>query len=98
MKQDVINSNDKNIDSIDLNDTPEYELKFVDRTLKTNEEKVANEIKENLTVTYKYYEIAYNNEVIESVDTLEEATQIVEEVKVDNEELNLSIIEKYIQN
>ena len=90
----------ENVDTVDLKETPEYELKFVDRTLKTNEEEVASKIEENLVVTYKYYEIALNDEEIEKVNTIEEAEEVVNQIKEDNsdEDLDLTILEKYTQN
>lgn len=89
----------QNIDAIDLAETPEYELKLVSRTQKTNEDEVINQVEENLIITYKYYEIALNNETVEAVDTLEEAENLVNQLNENNEEdLNLSIIEKYTQD
>ena len=83
-----------------MKENPEYELKLVDRTLKTNDDQIINEIQENLLITYKYYEIAFNNEKINSVNTIEEAEELIKQIKDDNEEkeLDLSIIEKYTQN
>ena len=83
-----------------MKEKPEYELKLVDRTLKTNDDQIVNEIQENLLITYKYYEIAFNNEKINSVNTIEEAEELIKQIKDDNEEkeLDLSIIEKYTQN
>ena len=53
-----------------------------------------------MIITYKYYEIALNNETIESVNTIEEAEELVNDIKVNNteKELDLSIKEKYTQN
>lgn len=101
IRKNILDNNTvNNIDTIDIAKTPEYELKLVDKTLKTNEEQVSNKIEENLTITYKYYEIALNNEVIDSVDTLELAEKLVNEIKEENKEKepDLSIIEKYTQN
>ncbi len=83
-----------------MKENPEYELKLVDRTLKTNDDQIVNKIQENLLITYKYYEIAFNNEKINSVNTIEEAEELIKQIKDDNEEkeLDLSIIEKYTQN
>ena len=83
-----------------MKENPEYELKLVDRTLKTNDDQIINEIQENLLITYKYYEIAFNNEKINSVNTIEEAEELIKQIKDDNEEkeLDLSVIEKYTQN
>lgn len=96
----VIATSQKNIDTVEMKENPEYELKLVDRTLKTNDDQIINEIQENLLITYKYYEIAFNNEKINSVNTIEEAEELIKQIKDDNEEkeLDLSIIEKYTQN
>ena len=57
-------------------------------------------MEDEVVVTYKYYDIAYKNETIESVNTIEEAKELVNELKKENEnkELDLSIIEKYTNN
>ena len=90
----------KNVDTVDLNEIPEYELKFVDRTLETNEKEVASKIEENLVVTYKYYEVALNDKELEKVNTIEDAENIVNQIKEENggKELDLTIVEKFTQN
>ena len=89
-----------NVDTVDLKETPEYELKFVERNLEPNEEEVASKLEENLVITYKYYEIALNDEELQKVDTIEEAEEVVNQIKEDNneEDLDLTILEKYTQN
>ena len=98
LKQEV--EQGKNIETVDLKQNPEYELKFVDRNLETNEEEVSDKLEDNLVITYKYYEIALNDEQIEKVDTIEDAEEIVNEIKEQNneEELDLTIAEKFTQN
>lgn len=99
IKATVIKNEEKNIDNIELVENPEYELKLVNRTLKNNETEVAEKMQENLKITYKYYEIALNNKTVNSVNTLEEAEQLVTNVNENkNEELGLSIVEKYTDN
>ena len=89
----------KNIDNIDLKEIPEYELKLVDRALKTSEEELAENLKDNVVITYKYYEIALNDRVVNSVNTIEEAEDLINSLKEENkEELDLNIIEKYTNN
>ena len=90
----------KNIDNIDQKSEPRYELKFVEKTETTNEEEVASKIEENTIITYKYYDIALDNQTVETVDTIEEAEEVVNQAKLENgdQDLNLSIIEKYTQN
>lgn len=100
IKSNIVENENKNIDTIDIKQSPAYELKLINRTLKTNEDQIANNIKEDLIITYKYYEIALNNEIIELVNTIEEAEDLVNNIKEENteKELELSIKEKYTQN
>ena len=100
LKNEIISGETKNVDSINLSEEPEYELKLINRTLETNEKKIATEIEDEVVVTYKYYDVAYKNETIQSVDTIEEAEEIVNEIKENNSEqdVDLTIIEKYTEN
>ena len=97
LKTSLIEEN-KNVDNIELKSDPEYELKLINR--ETNEEQIASKIEEDAIITYKYYDIALNNETIETVNTIEEAEEIVNQAKNENteQELDLSILEKYTQN
>lgn len=99
LKTSLIEEN-KNVDNIELKSDPEYELKLVNRETKTNEEQIASKIEEDAIITYKYYDIALNNETIETVNTIEEAEEIVNQAKNENteQEVDLSILEKYTQN
>ena len=100
LKEEMTENTSKNIDNISLNKEPEYELKLVDRTENTKEDSLVEELKEEVTITYKYYEIAVEETVIEKVDTSEEAEELINEIKEENnsEEMHLSIVEKYTQN
>ena len=101
VKKAIIEKEEKNVDAIDMKTIPEYELKLVDRTIETKEEEMVANIEKDLEVdiTYKYYEIAVNQETIDSVNTIEEAEELVKQVKGKNQEkqLDLSIIEKYTE-
>lgn len=99
LKTSLIEEN-KNVDNIELKSDPEYELKLINRETKTNEEQIAIKIEEDAIITYKYYDIALNNETIETVNTIEDAEEIVNQAKNENteQELELSILEKYTQN
>lgn len=95
----IINYSSKNVDSVELNQTPSYELKFVDKNEQTNEQEIIIAMQKDVTITYKYYEIALDDEVIESVDKKEDAESIVSELKsTHDEDLNLTISEKTTQN
>ena len=100
LKEEITESSDKTIEDVSLNKEPEYELKLVSRTENTEEKEVVQELKEEATVTYKYYEIAVQETVVEKVNTSEEAEELVNEIKEENdsEEIDLSIVEKYTQN
>ena len=100
LKEEIAESSSKTIEDICLNEQPEYELKLVSRTENTEEKEVVQELKEETTVTYKYYEIAVQENVVEKVNTSKEAEELVNEIKKENnsEEINLSIVEKYTQN
>lgn len=97
VKQSIIQDEQKNIDHITIKTNPKYELEFVDKTIETKEERMIETVKQEVEITYKYYELALNNETIELVDTLEEAEDLSNKVKEENQEkdLALSIIEKY---
>ena len=104
IKDSIEETENKNVDSVIIEEEPECELKLIDRTLETNEEEVIEKIEENTTVTYKYYEIAVDDTVLEKVNTIDEAEELVNEIKVENEEkisqegLVLNIKEQYTQN
>lgn len=100
VKENIINDSNKNVETVDLKEQPIYELKLVNRTENTEEDKIIEKIKEDVTVTYKYYEVALNNKVVETVDTSKEAEELVSEIKNNeiDENINLSIVEKYTNN
>lgn len=100
IKEDIINDSNKNIEAVDLKEQPIYELKLVNRTENTEEDRIIEKVKENAIVTYKYYEVALNNNVVETVDTSKEAEELVSEIKSNEiaENINLSIVEKYTSN
>lgn len=77
------NYKSKNIESVEINDTPKYELKLVDKSQETNEDEVLIAMQKDMKITYKYYDILINSEKIESVNTLEEAEQLVNEIKTE---------------
>lgn len=100
LKEKVQAEEEKSIEAIDIKISPEYKLKLVNRTEETNEAEIAKKLIENANITYKYYEVALNNEVIEAVDTSEEAEELVKEIKEknNNQEYNISIAERYTNN
>ena len=87
VKESILTANtNKNIDSITITQNPEYELKLINRTQETNEEEIINKIEKNVEITYKYYEIALNNETVEQVNTVEEAENLINTIKEEENE------------
>ena len=100
LKQEITENTNKTVEGITLKEQTEYELKLISRTENTEEETFVEELKDEITVTYKYYEIAVQETVVEKVNTSEEAEELVNEIKKENDsgEINLSVVEKYTQN
>ena len=103
IEEKVINQEGEYIADISLIQEPEYNFKLLKRTSELNVDDVIEKLKTSDTVTtYKYYEVALNNETKSYVKTLEEAEKVVNEIKEefadDNLELNLQINEKYTES
>lgn len=93
--ENVENYSKENIESAELTATPEYELKLVNKSQDENEDEVIMALQNELEITYKYYEIASNNEVIENVKDEETAEKLVNEIKeLSNNEVELTVNEK----
>ena len=87
-------NNVENIAYIDLEELPVYELKFVKKSEATDEkEKVLEAVKEAATIYYKVYEITLTGEVIAYVGTMEESEKVVGQLKADDENLEISVLE-----
>lgn len=98
VENNVINYTAKNVDNVEVKETPTYELTFVNREEKTNEQEIIIAMQKDMEITYKYYEIAFEDEIIDSVDTKEQAEEIVNDLKKDDEKINLTINEKITTN
>ena len=95
IQENVENYSKENIESAELTATPEYELKLVNKSQDENEDEVIIALQNELEITYKYYEIASNNEVIENVKDEETAEKLVNEIEeLSNNEVELTINEK----
>ena len=96
IEENILSYNSKNVDTVELKKAPTYELKFVDWQEKTNEQDVLIAAQKQMEITYKYYQIALNNNVIETVDAYEDAQNIIDEIKQDekNKDVDLKIIEQ----
>lgn len=77
---DIREYSGKNVVKVSLNNEPSYELKFIDRSIDTNEEEIITKLQEDATITYKYYEVALNDNEKTYVNTQEEAEEVVKEI------------------
>jgi len=90
-----------NVAFVTMNQFPEYKLQLVSRTVKTNENEIIENIKNSSEITYKYYAVTFNDNVEGYLNTLEEAEQLVSEIKAENKgnlDLNIGIREYYTVN
>lgn len=92
--------NGKVIDNITFNNEPSYELSLIERNQKISEEEVLTAVKQEMQITYQYFEIALDGNTVDAVNTKSEAEDLVKLLKQENssDNLDLSIIEKYTQN
>lgn len=98
---DEILSHTGNVAFVTVNQFPEYKFEFVSRKEQTSEDELINSLKQNAETTYKYYAVTFNNETKAYVNTLEEAQQIVADIKTEysnNSQLDVGISEFYTVN
>lgn len=103
IEEEIISQEGEYIANVSLAEEPEYKLKLLKRINNLNEDELIKKIKTtNTVITYKYYEVALNNETKSYVKTLEEAEKVVNEIKKEfaeyDLELNLQINEKYTES
>lgn len=101
ISDEIINQVGANIDFVILNSKPEYELKLINRNQETNEEAIIAKLKEDTSITYKYFAVTLDDKVKSCVNTIDDAKKVVEDIKTANSneiELNLQVIEKFTNN
>ena len=98
VEENIINYDSKNVDNVTLNSNPEYELKLVNKTEETNEDGVLIALQKEMNITYKYYDIMVDGQKVESVDTKEDADNLVTMLKSNDNQLNIEIAEKTTTN
>ena len=95
IKNNIEDLNQSNIENIELTKKPEYEFKLVEKSQEENDDEIIVALQKELEITYKYYEIASKDEVIENVEDKETAEKLVNEIKeLSDSEINLTINEK----
>ncbi len=92
----IKNYKSKNVYNVEIQDEPEYALKLVSRSQETNEGEIVMAMQKDMIITYKYFDIYVDGQKASSVDTLEKAQEIVDEIKQKGE--NAEIIEAETQD
>ena len=91
IKNEILEHNG-NVAFVTIKQFPEYKLELVNRQQQTNEDELIKALKENAEITYRYYAVTFNGETKSFVNTLEEAENLVAEIKEEySENLNLDI-------
>lgn len=99
--QNMLNHKDANIAFVDIDVLPEYQLMLVNNDTILNEEEVIAKIEETSKVTYKLYAVTLEGEEKSIVNSLEEAEQIVSDMKEkyeDSVKFTIGIHEVYTQS
>ena len=81
ISNEIINQEGSNIDFVILNAQPEYELKLMSKNQKTDEDTIIAKLKDETSITYKYFAVTLDNEVQAAVNTLDEAKTVVNDIK-----------------
>lgn len=96
VNEQLCENQEENIAFADIKETPEFQLKLVDKDMETTEEQVLANIKENADVTYYRYAITINGETKEYVNSMQEAETIIAKVEEEiNPEVDFGIIKEY---
>ena len=101
IEEKILNQEGDYIENISLIEKPEYKITLLKRTKNLNESEVIEKLKtSNTVITYKYYEVALNNETKTCVKSLEDAQEVVSEIKEEfsDENLELQINERYTES
>lgn len=98
---EYVNESGKSVAFLIEENLPQYNFKFVSDLEEIDTEEVMAKVKENKIVTYKSYAIVLNDEIKTYVDTIEEADQVVADIKTEFEkdvDLDLGIREVFSNN
>ena len=82
IEENIKNYKGKNINTVEITETPEYEYKLVEKNKETNESEIIVALQNNVKIEYEYYNLELNGEVIESVNSKEDAETIKEQLEL----------------
>ena len=80
LEKDIENYKGKNINKVEITETPKYEYKLVEKNKETNESEIIVALQKNMKIQYEYYNLELNGEIIEAVNSKEDAETIKEQL------------------
>lgn len=92
------NNKENCIADVNIEERPEFEFRFVDNAVQTNEEEVLLKVKDSSVITYRMFAIKLNGETKDYVESLEQAENVVASMKEEYEneiDVDLTIEEIY---
>lgn len=95
---DYENNKEGCIADVNISERPEFEFKFINNTVQTNEEEVLLKVKDSSVITYRMFAIKLNGETKDYVESLEQAENVVASMKEEYEneiDVDLTIEEIY---
>ena len=101
IKESILEKQGENIAFVTLEQMPEYSFTFVENNKETSEQKIYETIEKKAKITYTSYAITVNGDNKEYVSSLEEAENLVDEMKAEYEEkldVDIGIIQVYTDN
>lgn len=100
IEEDILSSDQVNVAYITLDSIPTYEFKLINKSDNTNEQEILDKIANSSQTTYKMYAITLDGNNKSYVNTMEEAEQVVANLKEENSnsDLKLGITEVYTTN
>ena len=80
IEENIKNYKGKNINKVEITETPKYEYKLVEKNKETNESEIIVALQKNMKIQYEYYNLELNGEIIEAVNSKEDAETIKEQL------------------
>lgn len=97
---DYENNKEGCIADVNIQERPEFEFKFIDNAVQTNEEEVLLRVKDSSIITYRMFAIKLNGETKDYVESLEQAENVVASMQEEYEneiDVDLTIEEIYTE-
>lgn len=99
LEKELNDNEEKNIAFAEYTVEPNYEYKLVSKNQEINNEEVMHSIEENCDITYFRYAINVENEEKQLVNTMDEAEQVVQNIKSElGENIEIGITKSYTKD